>query len=83
MRTLDELEKGMSKADVIQHMKDYKLAGQGKGFIFVTEQEAEPQLQDRVEFLNFTHTEEGWGDSDWGFIYFIDNKLYRTGFSHD
>ena len=83
MRKLNALEQGMTKDDVIQSMSDYKLAGQGKGFIFVREKEAEPELADIVEFINFTHTEEGWGDSDWGFVYFIDNRLYRTGFSHD
>lgn len=73
----------MTKKQVIEYMKNYTLAGQGKGFIFASEQEEKPDLDNKIEFLNFTHTKEGWGDSDWGYVYFIDDKLYKTGFNSD
>lgn len=73
----------MTKKQVIEYMEKYTLAGQGKGFIFASEEEENPELDNKIEFLNFTHTNEGWGDSDWGYVYFIDGKLYKTGFSPD
>ncbi len=82
LRRFNGLEKGDTKEEVLQHMEGYRY-GQGKGFIFARTKRRHPEVADRVENMCFTHTREGWGDSDWGIVYFVDGKLWDTQFSHD
>jgi|JI7StandDraft_1071085.scaffolds.fasta_scaffold354857_2 hypothetical protein len=82
LRSFNALEKGDPKEEVLDQMKDFR-CGQGKGFIFVRMEREHPEVADRVENMCFTHTREGWGNSDWGLVYFVDGKLWDTQFSHD
>ncbi len=82
LRKFNGLEKGDTKEEVLQHMEGYR-SGQGKGFIFARTKRQHPEVANSVENMCFTHTREGWGDSDWGLVYFVDGKLWDTQFSHD
>jgi hypothetical protein len=74
---------GDTKEEAIRKMARFRLSGSGRGFVFARLRHRYPALSERVEFLCFTHTREGWGDSDWGLAYFVDGRLIRTQFSHD
>jgi len=82
LRRFNGLENGDTREEVLQHMEGYRY-GQGKGFIFARTKQQHPDVADRVENVCFTHTREGWGNSDWGLVYFVDGKLWDTQFSHD
>ena len=83
LRSFHGLTRGDTKEEVIRHMARFRLSGSGRGFVFARWRDRYPALSERVEFLCFTHTREGWGDSDWGLAYFVDGRLIDTQFSHD
>ena len=83
LRSFHALTRGDTKEEVIRHMARFRLSGSGRGFVFARLRDRYPTLSERVEFLCFTHTREGWGDSDWGLAYFVDGRLIDTQFSHD
>ncbi|MBK9273713.1 MAG: hypothetical protein IPM49_04130 [Flavobacteriales bacterium] len=83
LRSFQGLAVGDTKEQAIRKMARFRLSGSGRGFVFARLRHRYPALSERVEFLCFTHTREGWGDSDWGLAYFVDGRLIRTQFSHD
>ncbi len=83
LRNFHGLAVGDTKEDAIRKMARFRLSGSGRGFVFARLRDRYPTLSERVEYLCFTHTREGWGDSDWGLAYFVDGRLIDTQFSHD
>jgi hypothetical protein len=83
LRKFYSLQEGMTAEEVDQIMSGYMKANGG----------GPPQSQDQYEFdeqgeivtgwVTYRHTNEGWGDSDWGVVTFENGRVVHRRFLPD
>jgi hypothetical protein len=93
LKDLYRVQEGMTVAQVEQIMGDYMTGGgvplgspgarlDGR----IAEARKEPRSDPRgpvTGTISYRHTNEGWGDSDWGVVTFESGRVVRVWFSHD
>jgi hypothetical protein len=78
LRDLSSINEGMTPAQVEQIMAPY-MTGGGRPLGSPTIQ-VDARGEILTGTLTYRHTDEGWGDSDWGVVAFVDGRVVRTHF---
>ena len=85
LRDFYRINEGMTESQVDQIMDGYM-----KGYYGgppPSLRKHEPQLDEQGKIITgwvtYRHTDEGWGDSDWGEVTFEDGRVVETRFLHD
>jgi len=85
LKDLYRIEEGMTPAQVDEIMGGYTGGNYGGLPLSLTDMRYE--FNDRGEivtgWVTYRHTEEGWGNSDWGTVAFEDGRVVRIHFSPD
>ena len=79
------IEEGMTPAQVDQIMNGYTGGNYGGPPLSLTDMRYEFNDQGEIVtgWVTYRHTEEGWGDSDWGTVTFEDGRVVRIHVSPD
>ena len=85
LRDFYRIKEGMTESQVDQIMSGYM-----KGYFGgppPSLREYEPEFDEQGDIVTgwatYRHTDEGWGDSDWGVVTFENGRVVRTEFLHD
>ncbi|MCP4536368.1 MAG: hypothetical protein GY832_04405 [Chloroflexi bacterium] len=82
LKDLYTVQEGMTPAQVEQIMGGYR-AGGGSPFFGGSETELDEQGEIVTGGITYLHTDEGWGDSDWGVVLFEHGRVVRVEFLAD
>ena len=85
LKSLYRIREGMVPAQVDQIMSDYGGGCYGGSAAILKPSGCEFNEQGEIVTgcVTYTHTKEGWGNSDWGTVYFEDGVVVSTEFSPD
>ncbi len=82
LKDLYSIQEGMTPAQVEQIMGNYRIGGESP-----FPDGPETELDERGEIITggitYLHTDEGWGDSDWGVVIFENGRVARVEFLPD
>jgi hypothetical protein len=81
LRDFYSIKEGMTPAQVEQIMGDYMKGGGAP--LGSPKTEINEQGEIATGTLTYRHTDEGWGDSDWGVVTFEDGRVVQTEFLPD
>lgn len=82
LKDLYSIQEGMTPAQVEQIMGDYMIGG-GSPFPDGPKTELNEQGEIVTGGVTYLHTDEGWGDSDWGVVIFENGRIVRIEFLPD
>jgi hypothetical protein len=82
LKDLYSIQEGMTPAQVEQIMSDYRIGG-GSPFPDGPETELNEQGEIVTGGITYLHTDEGWGNSDWGVVIFENGRVVRIEFLPD
>ena len=82
LKDLYSIQEGMTPAQVEQIMSDYRIGG-GSPFLNGPETELNEQGEIVTGGITYLHTDEGWGNSDWGVVIFENGRVVRVEFLPD
>jgi len=79
------IKEGMTESQVDQIMREYMKGYYGGPPASLREHESEFNEQGKIitGWVTYRHTDEGWGDSDWGTVTFEDSYVVQKQFSMD
>jgi hypothetical protein len=85
LRDFYRIKEGMTESQVDQIMSGYMKGYFGGPPPSLREYEPEFDEQGKIvtSWVTYRHTDEGWGDSDWGVVTFENGRVVRTEFLHD
>jgi len=85
LKNFYRIEEGMTPAQVDQIMSGYMKGHYGGPPLSLTDIRYEFNDQGEIVtgWATYRHTEEGWGDSDWGRVTFENGRVVRTEFLSD
>ena len=85
LRDFYRIEEGVTPAQVDEIMDGYMKGHYGGPPLSLTDVRYEFNDQGEIVtgWVTYRHTEEGWGDSDWGTVTFEDGRVVRIHFSPD
>ena len=82
LKDLYSIQEGMTPAQVEQIMSDYRIGG-GSPFPDGPETELNEQGGIVTGGITYLHTDEGWGNSDWGVVIFENGRVVQVEFLPD
>jgi len=81
LRDLYSIREGMTSSQVEEIMDGY-MKGEGRP-LDSPDTESDGRGQIVTGTVTYRHTDEGWGDSDWGVVTFEDERVVEVRFLHD